>query len=144
MWMGEIMKSNLKTNFEKLLDWILHFIFYAMVLVFVATYFDSFQIDDTHLYTYGIIATLIIFILNKTVKPILFRLTIPLTGLTVGLFYPFINVIILKLTEWILGSHFEITGIWTVFFIAILISIMNIIIDNIIITPIMRRIRRNG
>lgn len=137
-------KKDIKTRVEKLLDWILHFVFYAIVLVFVATFFDSFQIDDTHLYTYGVLATLIIFILNRTVKPILFRLTIPLTGITVGLFYPFINVIILKLTEWILGSHFEITGIWTVFFIAILISLMNILIDNIIIIPIMRRIRRNG
>jgi len=138
------MKNKLKTNIDKLLDWGLHFIFYAIVLVFVATFFDSFHIDDNHLYTYGIIATLIIFLLNKTIKPILFRLTIPLTGITLGLFYPFINVIILKLTEWILGSHFEITGIITVFFIAILISIMNIVIDNIIIIPIMRRIRKNG
>lgn len=138
------MNSKLKNRIEKLLDWSLHVFFYAVVLVLVATYFDSFQIDDTHLYTYGALATLIIFILNSTVKPILFRLTIPLTGVTIGLFYPFINVIILKLTEWILGSHFEITGIWTVFFIAILISIMNIIIDNVIITPIMRRIRKNG
>lgn len=138
------MKNNLKKNIDKLLDFVLHFIFYAIILVFVATYFDSFHIDDTHLYTYGILATIIIFILNSTVKPILFRLTIPLTGITTGLFYPFINVIILKLTEWILGSHFEITGIWTVFFIAILISLMNIVIDNIIITPIMRRIKKNG
>lgn len=138
------MNSNLKIHVENVLDWVLHFISYAVILVFVATFFDSFHIDDNHLYTYGIIATLIIFILNKTIKPILFRLTIPLTGLTLGLFYPFINVIILKLTEWILGSHFEITGIWTVFFIAILISIMNILIENIIITPIMRRIKKNG
>lgn len=138
------MKKNIKIHLDRILDWILHFISYAMILVFVATFFDSFQIDDTHLYTYGIIATLIIFLLNKTVKPVLFRLTLPLTGLTLGLFYPFINVIILKLTEWILGSHFEIEGIWTVFFLAILISLMNIVIENIIITPIMRRIRRNG
>lgn len=138
------MKKDLKVHLDRILDWILRFISYAMVLVFVATFFDSFQIDDTHLYSYGILATLIIFVLNKTVKPILFRLTLPLTGLTLGLFYPFINVIILKLTEWILGSHFEIKGIWTVFFLAILISLMNIVIENIIITPIMRRIRRNG
>ena len=138
------MNKNLKVHIENIFDWILHFISYAVVLVFVATFFDSFHIDDNHLYTYGILATLIIFILNKTVKPILFRLTIPLTGMTLGLFYPFINVIILKLTEWILGSHFEITGIWTVFFIAILISIINVVIDNIIITPIMRRIKKNG
>ena len=138
------MKKNLKMHLDRILDWVLHFISYAMILVLVATFFDSFQIDDTHLYTYGILATLIIFILNKTVKPILFRLTIPLTGITLGLFYPFINVIILKLTEWILGSHFEIHGILTVFFLAILISLMNIVIENIIITPIMRRIRKNG
>lgn len=138
------MKKKLKIHFDRILDWILHFISYAMILVFVATFFDSFQIDDTHLYTYGILATLIIFLLNKTVKPILFRLTLPLTGITLGLFYPFINVMILKLTEWILGSHFEIKGILTVFFLAILISLMNIVIENIIITPIMRRIKRNG
>lgn len=138
------MKKNLKIHLDRILDWILHFISYAIILVFVATFFESFQIDDTHLYTYGILATLIIFLLNKTVKPILFRLTIPLTGITLGLFYPFINVIILKLTEWILGSHFEIHGILTVFFLAILISLMNIVIENIIITPIMRRIRKNG
>lgn len=138
------MNRNLKVHIDNVLDWVLHFISYAVVLVFVATFFDSFHIDDNHLYTYGIIATLIIFILNKTVKPILFRLTIPLTGMTLGLFYPFINVIILKLTEWILGSHFEIEGVWTVFFIAILISLMNILIENVIITPIMRRIKKNG
>ena len=138
------MKRRIKGHVDNILDWVLHFIFYAIVLVFVATYFDSFHIDDTHLYTYGILATLIIFILNKTIKPIIIWLTLPLTGITVGLFYPFVNVIILKLTEWILGSHFEIEGIWTVFFIAILISLMNLLIDNIIITPIMRRIKNNG
>ncbi len=138
------MKNKLRIGVDKLIDWALHVFFYAVILVFVATFFDSFQIDDSHLYTYGVLATLIIFVLNSTVKPILIRLTIPLTGLTLGLFYPFVNVIILKLTEWILGSRFEINGIWTVFFIAILISIMNIVIDNIIITPIMRRLRRNG
>ncbi len=138
------MKKSLKNNLDRLLDWVLHFVSYAIILIFVATFFDSFQIDDTHLYTYGILATLIIFLLNKTVKPLIFRLTLPLIGITSGLFYPFINVVILKITEWILGSHFEIHGIWTVFFIAILISLMNIIIDNIIIIPVMRRVKKNG
>lgn len=138
------MENKFRIHINNIVDWILHFICYAMILVLVATFFDSFHIDDNHLYTYGIIATLIIFLLNKTVKPIIFRLTLPLTGLTLGLFYPFINVIILKLTEWILGSHFEIEGIWTVFFIAILISLMNILIENIVITPIMRRMKKNG
>lgn len=138
------MKNDIMGITYKVIDWSLHFISYATILVLVATFFDSFKIDDNHLYLYGILATLIIFILNKTVKPIIFKLTLPITGLTLGLFYPFINVIILKLTEWILGPHFEIEGIWTVFFLAILISVINIIIENVIITPIMRRIKKNG
>lgn len=138
------MKNDIKGISYKVIDWSLHFISYAIILMLVATFFDSFKIDDNNLYLYGVLATLIIFILNKTVKPIIFRLTLPITGITLGLFYPFINVIILKLTEWILGPHFEINGIWTVFFLAILISVMNIIIENIVIIPIMRRIKKNG
>lgn len=138
------MNKSIKVHVDNVIDWIAHFACYAIILVLVATYFDSFHIDDKHLYFYGMLATFIIFVLNKTIKPLIFYLTIPLTGLTVGLFYPFINVFILKITEWILGSHFEIEGIWTVFFIAILISVTNIIIDYIIIKPIMRRIKNNG
>lgn len=132
----------MKAHVDNILDWILHYIAYAIILILVATFFKSFKIDDNHLYTYGMLATLIIFILNKTIKPIIVRLTIPLTGLTLGLFYPIINVMILKLTEWILGSHFEIKGVFTVFFIAILISIVNFLIEDIIIKPIMRRVKK--
>ncbi len=127
-----------------IIDLLLHFASYAIIFILIATYFDSFQIDDSHLYTYGLLATLIIFILNKTVKPVIIKLTIPLTGLTLGLFYPFVNVIILKLTDWILRSHFEIEGVWTVFFIAILISVMNLLLDYMIIKPIVRRLKKNG
>ena len=127
-----------------IINWLLHYISYAIIFVLVATYFESFKVDDSHLYTYGLLATLIVFILNKTIKPVIVRLTIPLTGLTLGLFYPLINVFILKLTDWILGSHFQITGTLTVFFISILISVINILIDNIIIRPIVRTLKQNG
>lgn len=135
---------NKKEKIINVINWLLHYISYAIIFVLVATFFESFSIDDSHLYLYGMLATLIIFVLNKTVKPIIVRLTIPITGLTLGLFYPFVNVFILKLTDWILGSHFEIFGIFTVFFIAILISIMNLLIEEIIIKPIVRRLKKNG
>lgn len=131
-----------KKTLYSIIDWAAHYIAYAIILVFVATFFDSFSIDDTHLYLYGLLATLIIIVLNKTIKPILFKLTIPLTGITIGLFYPFINVFILKLTEWILGSHFEITGVWTLFFLSILISVMNIVIDTVFIKPLMKKLKK--
>ena len=68
------MKNDIKGITYKVIDWSLHFISYATILVLVATFFDSFKIDDNHLYLYGILATLIIFILNQTVKPIMRRI----------------------------------------------------------------------
>lgn len=137
------MTSGIKKITNNLIEWIIQILGYAIILVFVATYFDTFYIDDNQLYFYGILATLIIFILNKTIKPLLFFLTIPITGITVGIFYPCINLFILKLTDWILGSHFQIKNIFIAFLLAILISVMNQALDNIIIKPIMRRLK-NG
>lgn len=125
------------------IELIIQMIGYALILVLIATYFDTFYIDDNHLYLYGVIATLIIFLLNKTIKPLLFFLTIPITGITIGIFYPCINLFILKLTDWILGSHFQITNIFIAFLLAILISIMNQALDSLIIKPIIRRLK-NG
>ena len=117
--------------------------FYAIVFFVVSNFFDSFYIDIEHSGIYSFLAVVIIYILNKTIKPILFFLTIPITGITLGLFYPCINLFILKLTDWILGSHFQLNNIFIAFFIAILISIMNSLIDNIIVNPIIRRLRKS-
>ena len=78
------------------------------------------------------IIVLVLYILNKTIKPILVTLTIPITGLTLGLFYPFINVLILKITDWILGNHFEINNLLVALLFAILLSISNFISNEII------------
>jgi putative membrane protein len=66
-------------------------------------------------------------------------LTLPITGLTLGLFYPFINVMIIKITDFILGEHLETNGIFILFFAAILISAMNFLLEKIIIEPLTRK-----
>ena len=137
-------KKRTRRNLENLIEWVLQIVGYALILVFVATFFDTFYIDDNHLYLYGFTATLIIFFLNKTIKPILFFITIPITGITIGIFYPCINLFILKLTDWILREHFQIKNIFIAFLLAILISVMNQLVENIITKPIMRRIKKNG
>ena len=65
-------------------------------------------------------------------KPILITLTIPITGITLGLFYPCINVFILKLVDWLLKDHFTIKNIYTALLAAILLSITNFIMQEII------------
>lgn len=125
-----------KFKFSKILDWILYLVSYTFVLLIVDILFNSFELDNIW---YGFLAVLIISVLNKTIKPIIFKLTIPITGLTFGLFYPFINLFILKIVDFILGDHFKINGILIGVLIAVLISIMNFIIEEVIIKPIIRR-----
>jgi len=127
-----------KKTLNKLIEWIMHMIGYSLVLISVALIFDdTLYIDSAYFGIWSFIASVIIFVLNKTIKPLIVWLTIPITALTLGLFYPFINVLILNIVSWILGPHFEIPGgIIMTFIIAVLISLMNLImkkiIDNII------------
>ena len=120
------------TRINRFVDWLLHMAGYTLVFIFVTSLFHSIHIDEKHLILWSIIIELLIYVLNKTVKPILVTLTIPITGLTLGLFYPFINVFILKLADWLLGKHFEITNLYIAFLAAVLLSIMNFIMSEII------------
>ncbi len=143
------MKENDETKSQKTLkihifEWILDVICYTFVFILVSFLFKSFYIDTSYYGIYAVLAVIIISVLNKTIKPFLFVLTLPITGLTLGLFYPVLNVFILKLTDWILMDHFNLTNIWIAFFIAILLSIMNVLVDEIIIKPLIRRMKKNG
>ena len=64
--------------------------------------------------------------------PFLRVFMLPINIYTLGLTYPLINVIVLKLIDLLLGKHFVINGFIHTIFISIFISIMTIIIDNLI------------
>jgi len=133
-------KSNNDTLVKnKLINFIVSLVCYAIVLIFVSLLFNSFYINNKYFGLYAIIAALIITILNKTIKPILILLTLPITAITMGLSYPVVNVIILYITSFIMGNNFVIDGFFTAFFVSILISIFNIFMDGLIIKPISRR-----
>ena len=110
---------------KEFIEWLIYLAGYTLVFVVVTCLFDSVQIDSNHLIIWSFIIVLILSVLNKTLKPILVTITMPLTGITFGLFYPFINVFLLKIVDWLLGKHFELHNIFILFFIAILLSIMN-------------------
>ena len=102
---------------NKYLDWLIKMLGYAIVLIITSIVFnDTIYIDSSYFGFWGIVTVIILFVLNKTIKPILVWLTLPLTALTLGLFYLIINVVILKLTDLILMSHFNIEGFFMPFF----------------------------
>ncbi len=122
-----------------ILDWICHMIGYTLVLVITSLIFPkNIYVDSNYYYIWGFISILIIYILNKTIKPLLFWITIPLTALTLGLFYPIINILILKLTDLILGAHFHITGLFSLFFVSIFVSLLNSIMDHFFVDKLIK------
>lgn len=137
-----VIEDKNKKRINGLFDWLIHMIGYIIVFIVVTSFFKSIYIETNHLILWSSIIVLIIYILNKTVKPILVTLTIPITGLTLGLFYPFINLFILKLVDWLLGKNFQLNNIWIALLVAMLLSIMNIIIDKII-NAILKGVRKH-
>lgn len=127
-------------NIKNFIDWIFHFLSYTVILIILSILFKkTIYIDSKHFIVWGMIATSIIYLLNKTVKPLLFWLTLPITGLTLGLFYPFLNVFVLKLVEIITLGHFAIRGIFMPFIVAICISCINFLVSEILLKPLFRR-----
>lgn len=135
--------KNKNIQINKFIEWIIYMIGYTVAFLLVSKLFGTFQINEDHTYIYSFISVLLIYLLNKTVKPILFKLTLPITGITLGLFYFVINSVILKLVDIIMGSRLDFTNIWKLFFIAILLSVTNLLIENVVIKPIIRRFKKN-
>ena len=133
-----IIYTEKKNSTVILLEYGLTLLVNALVLMMATKIFNGFEVSS---YLYAILAAFIILVLNKTIKPVIGLLTLPLTVLTLGLFYPFINVFILKLTSLMLGSHFVVEGWLVPFFISIFISVMTIILDVLITKRIMGGIR---
>lgn len=137
----EMVKLTTKKNtMYSLLDWLFHMIAYGLILITVSVLFQkTIYIDNSYFGLWGFLAAVIIYALNRTIKPFLVWLTIPITGLTLGLFYPFINVLILNIVDLILGYHFQIHGLFMSFLVAILISIMNEIVHECVIKPLLKK-----
>lgn len=134
------MKKQYKTTFIKFVEWLIYMIAYALILISISVLFkNTIQIDNHYFGFWALAAAIIINILNRTIKPVIVWLTIPITAITLGVFYPFINVFILHIVDFILGSHFSVNGIFLCVIVAILISIMNMIMDNMIIKPLLER-----
>jgi len=100
---------------------LMNLLIYTVVLMVTSGLFPGFYIADVFA-AFG--AAVIMSLLNIFVKPLLIVITIPLTVMTLGLFYFVINGIILLMTASWMGSLFEIRSLWTAVFAAIFISFL--------------------
>ena len=112
-----------------ILEYTLSLIINSIVLILASKIFKGFYIQS---FGYAIITSLVISLLSSTVKPFLKLIFLPVTVITTGIFYPFINVIILKLASLIMGDAFVVEGWILPFFIALFISFTTLILDKLI------------
>ena len=81
----------------------------------------------------ALIAPIVIGLANATIGFILKILTLPLTVLTLGLFWLVINALMLQLAA-ALVPGFYVSGFWSAFFGAIILSLVNMVIRSLVIT----------
>jgi putative membrane protein len=118
-----------------IVEWIITLLINAFAIVLATKIFKGFYVQS---YWEAVITSIVIMLLNKTVKPILKTLTLPITIFSLGLLYPIVDTIILKIASWIMGSAFVVEGWLVPFFVSIFISIVTVLLDVIITKSIIR------
>lgn len=102
----------------------------ALSLMIASYLFESFYVEN---FWYACLASVIISVISVYLKPLLEFIALPINILTMGLTTPLINVVILKITHLILGSKFVVNGWIIPIFIAIFISVVNVLLNNLIV-----------
>ncbi|MFP4226930.1 MAG: phage holin family protein [Desulfobacterales bacterium] len=76
-------------------------------------------------------AAMVLGVLNIILRPILFILTLPITIMTLGLFTFLINALMLKMASGLMPG-FSVIGFWSAIFGALIISVINWLLNAII------------
>lgn len=99
----------------------IHWILSAAALIIVAQLFKGFQVRS---FGSALVAAIIIGVVNATVGWFFTILTLPLSILSFGIFLWVVDAFMLKLSS-LIAPGFEVKGVGTVFFGAIILSILN-------------------
>ena len=130
--------SNKKETKYIFLEWTLTLIISALSIILATKIFKGFYVES---FSYAIVTAIVIMILNKLLKPILKVLAFPITVITLGIMYPIVDTIILKLASLVMGTHFVVEG-WVIpFFVSIFISITTVLLDVLITKTIIRGLK---
>ena len=77
----------------------------------------------------AILVALVMSVLNTLVKPVLVLLSLPITILTLGLFYLVVTAIIVYLCDWLVDG-FKIDGFLTAVIFSLCLSVVNSIVGS--------------
>lgn len=107
-----------------LVNWLLS----AIGLLIVSYFMPGFHVRG---FGAALIAALVIGLVNATLGVFLKIITLPLTILTLGIFWWVINALMLLFASAILAPSFVVTGFWPAFLGAIVLSLVNMVLKAI-------------
>jgi putative membrane protein len=110
---------------------LIHWLLSAVSLLIVAHLFRGIEVEG--LLT-ALLAALVIGLVNSTVGLFLKIITIPLTILTLGIFWLVINALMLMLASWLVPG-FRVYSFFSAFFGAIVLSLVNLALRLIVPEP---------
>lgn len=108
----------------------------AVALLLVAEIFEGFHLEG---FAVAVVASLVLTVLNAVVKPILLFFTLPINLLTLGLFTFVINAVTLMLTQSLIGSDFVIDGFGVAILAAIVLSVINLILNKLVKDTLLKK-----
>ncbi|WP_409295447.1 phage holin family protein [Peribacillus sp. SCS-26] len=111
------------------MKWLGNLLLNALLFVLLAKYLNGVYVSG---FTAALGASVLLALLNVFVKPVLILLTLPVTLVTLGLFVLVINAVTLMLTDWFMGSSFELAGFGTALVAAFVMALLNMAINHML------------
>ena len=107
---------------------LIHWLLSALSLLVVSQVVRGFEVSGV---LAALLAAIVIGFVNSTLGIVLKILTLPLTIITLGIFWFVINALMLELASWLVPG-FTVSGFFAAFFGAIILSLMNLILKNLV------------
>jgi putative membrane protein len=114
-----------------ILRFVVHLAVSALALWLVARIVPGIAVDTTQALILG---ALVLGIVNTLVRPVLFVLTLPITCLTLGLFYLVVNGIAFGLTAWLV-PNFRVHGFAPAVLGALCVSVLSWVLGLVVPGP---------
>ena len=107
-----------------LLSWLLS----AIALIIVSYVVPGFHVEG---FKAALIAAVVIGLINATLGMLVKLVTLPLTLITLGLFWWVVNALMLMLASRLLAPRFMVTGFLAAFIGAIVLSLVNLVLRKV-------------
>ena len=107
-----------------LLNWLLS----AIALIIVSYVVPGFHVEG---FKEALIAAVVIGLINATLGMLLKLVTLPLTLLTLGVFWWVVNALMLMLASRLLAPNFMVNGFLAAFIGAIVLSLVNMVLRKV-------------